>query len=375
MHKTRQGEPDAARTVLHWASRCPLVGSQYVRQRLWPSPPLEGATPLVSTASGGAAVRQRLEPGVVPKRVPVLYVGGMPRSGSTLLDLMLGQLPGHCEVGELFYLWDSGPVRDELCACGQRFSACPFWTEVGEVGFGGWDRVDVPEVLRLRQSVDRTACLPFILAPWLWPAFHRRLDRYTNVLTQLYDAVREVSGADVVVDSTKRPSLAYILRRAPGIELRLVQVVRDPRGVVYSWSRQVPLPEGAGPRPYLRQRSALLISRRWLTVNAMIGSLAALGVPRVLLRYEDLMRNPREELSRVAALHNSPGSDPETLTFLTERGLELASSHAVAGGRVRFKTGVLALRLDEAWRRALPGRKRQLVEAVTWPLRWRYGYR
>lgn len=195
--------------------------------------------------------------------------------------------------------------------------------------------------------MDRTIYLPFILAPGLWPGFHSRLDRYTQLLTQLYGAVQQVSGAEVVVDSTKRPSLAYILRSARDIDLRLLHVVRDPRGVVYSWSRQVALPQGAGPRPYMLKRSALLISRRWLMVNAMIDALAALRVPSALLR---------RCLPHCGGLH-------------------LASSHAVAGGRVRFQTGGLELRLDEARRERLSAPKRRFVELVSWPLRRRYGYR
>jgi hypothetical protein len=304
----------------------------------------------------------------------VLYVAGMPRSGSTLLDLMLGQLPGHCDVGELFYLWQAGPVRDQRCACGEVFSSCPFWTEVGRVAFGGWDAVDVRGVLQLQASVDRTVYLPLVLAPRLFPSFHRRLERYTDILTHVYAAVQQVSGAEVVVDSTKRPSLAYILRRTRGVDLALVHIVRDPRGVVYSWSRQVALPEGAGPRSHLRQRSPILTSRRWLTVNMMTGMLERLGVPRVLLRYEDLVRQPREELTRVARLHGDE-LQPGDLDFLTNGGLRLSSSHTVAGGRVRFQTGVVPLRTDEQWRTEMPSRQRRFVEVVTWPLRRRYGYR
>ncbi len=306
--------------------------------------------------------------------IPVLYVAGMPRSGSTLLDLMLGQLPGHCDVGELFYLWQAGPVRDQRCACGEVFSACPFWTEVGRVAFGGWDAVDVQEVLKLQASVDKTVYLPLVLAPRLFPSYQRRLERYTTILTELYAAIRHVSGADVVVDSTKRPSLAYILRRTRGVDLALVHIVRDPRGVVYSWSRQVELPAGAGPRSHLRRQSPILISRRWLTVNMMIGMLERLGVPRVLLRYEDLVRRPREELTQVAQLHGDPPRT-EDLDFLTDAGLRLSSSHTVAGGRVRFQTGVVPLRTDERWRTELPAWQRRFVEVVTWPLRRRYGYR
>ncbi len=306
--------------------------------------------------------------------IPVLYVAGMPRSGSTLLDLMLGQLPGHCDVGELFYMWQAGPLRDQRCGCGEVFSACPFWTEVGRVAFGGWDRVDVREVLQLQASVDKTVYLPLILAARLFPSYQRRLDQYMALLTTLYAAIRQVSGATVVIDSTKRPSLAYILRRTPGVDLALVHIVRDPRGVVTSWSREVALPEGAGPRSHLRRQSPVLISRRWLTVNAMIGMLERLGVPRVLLRYEDLVRRPSDELRRVARLHGD-ALRADDLDFLSTEGLHLSSSHTVAGGRVRFQTGVVPLRTDERWRTEMSARQRRFVEVVTWPLRRRYGYR
>ncbi len=76
------------------------------------------------------AERQRTDTGS-DGPVDVVFVGGMPRSGSTLLDLLIGQLPGHCDVGELFYMWQGGAKRDQRCACGEHFSRCPFWTAVG----------------------------------------------------------------------------------------------------------------------------------------------------------------------------------------------------------------------------------------------------
>jgi len=307
-------------------------------------------------------------------RPTVLYVGGMPRSGSTLLDLMLGQLPGHCDVGELFYLWQSGVERDLLCACGRPFSGCPFWIEVGRVAFGGWDRQGAARFRALQASVDATARIPLILGARLLPRFRHRLDEYSQAMTALYEAVRDVSGASVVVDSTKRPSLALILRRWSRVDLRVVHLVRDPRGVVYSWTKAVSLPAGAGPRAQMKTRSPWQISRRWVTVNLMIAALRRLGVPMATIRYEDLVRAPAAELAKVAALTGDVTGVPGDFGFLTADGLRLAPSHTVAGGRVRMRTGTMALHLDEEWREQLPGRIRVFVSVVTWPLRSRLGY-
>jgi hypothetical protein len=307
--------------------------------------------------------------------VTVVYVAGMPRSGTTLLDLMLGQFVGHCDVGELFYLWQSGVERNFRCACGEHFADCPFWAKVGHRAFGGWATVDAADIRALQRRVDATGRVPFILGARFAPGFRRDLDRYTTLLTRLYRAVAEVSGARVVVDSTKRPSLAYILRRAPGIDLRLVHVLRDPRGVAYSWSQLVELPEGTSAKGRMNQRSARLTARRWVSVNAMIAALARMGTPRVTLRYEDLVREPRAELGRIAQLTADVTGVTDPLDFLDGNSFAQAGSHAVAGGRIRMRSGPIALALDEKWRREYAPVPRRLVAAMTWPLRWVYGYR
>jgi len=312
-----------------------------------------------------------------PEPVRVLYVAGMPRSGSTLLDLMLGQMAGHCDVGELFYVFHSGVQRDLLCACGVEFSGCPFWQEVGRRAFGGWSALDVDRVLALQADVDRTSRIPAMLAARFLPRFRARLAEYGDVMVRLYRAVGEVGQSPVVVDSTKRPSLAVILAKRPDVDLRLVHIVRDPRGVVHSWSKAVRVPDRAGPRAHMKTRSAVQITRRWLTVNAMSELVGRADMPSCRIRYEDLVRDPRAVLSSVAAVSGAAGATDgrDPFPFLDEQGLHLGSSHTVAGGRIRMRRGVLPLRLDEEWRHGLRGRRRRAVDVVTAPLRARYGYR
>ena len=43
----------------------------------------------------------------------VLYLGGFGRSGSTLIERLLGELPGVCPVGELVHLWQRGVLAGE----------------------------------------------------------------------------------------------------------------------------------------------------------------------------------------------------------------------------------------------------------------------
>lgn len=74
--------------------------------------------------------------------VRLLYLAGIGRSGSTLLERLLGEVPGVCSLGEVTHLWRRGVLRNERCGCGTPFLDCPFWRKVGESAFGGWRSAD-----------------------------------------------------------------------------------------------------------------------------------------------------------------------------------------------------------------------------------------
>lgn len=310
-----------------------------------------------------------------PDRAPVttvLFIGGMPRSGSTLLDLLLGQLPEYCDVGELYYMWTSGVVRNELCSCAVPFHDCEFWQRVGKHAFGGWDHVDFHRVLELQRRVDTTGRLLRAQATRS-RHYDRDVDEYLSFLEPLYRAVAEVDGASVVVDSTKRPSTAYLLARSERLDLRLVHLLRDPRGVVNAWRRKVPIPAGTGPRPHLKQRSMRQILRRWITVNMMIDRLGA-RVPSQRVRYEDVVADPAHWLRVATSVTDIPAADDE-LGFLRDGSVRRVRSHTATGGRVRMVADPFRLELDERWRVELPAWRQTLVRAVAGPLMRRYGYR
>lgn len=308
--------------------------------------------------------------------VRLLLVGGIGRSGSTLLDRLLGQLPGHVSVGEMgVRLWDRCVARDWPCGCGQPFLSCPFWTAVGERAFGGWESVDLAEVISLQMAVNQTQKVPMLLAPSVVPGFRETLDRYLTYLSRVYAAVRDVSGAQVIVDSSKATSPPYLLRHADGLNVTIAHVIRDPRGVAYSWTRaKSHRTEQDGEPAFTATIAPRKVARRWMTINLMISPLPRLGVPVIRLRYEDVVTRPTAELLRVA---RALGEDivAEDLSFVRGNDVELREAHTASGNPNRFDAGWVPLRLDEAWRSALPARDRRNVELITAPLRAAYGYR
>jgi hypothetical protein len=114
------------------------------------------------------------------------------------------------------------------------------------VAFGGWDRVDTDRVLQLKATVVRQRQMPRIAARHPGPEVAAALAEFTGYHAAIYAAARELTGAEVVVDSSKFPPLALALAHDPRVDLRTVHIVRDVRGVAFSWSKTVSRPETGG---------------------------------------------------------------------------------------------------------------------------------
>ncbi len=305
-------------------------------------------------------------------RIKVVFIGGLGRSGTTLLERLLGQLPGALPLGEVAHLWERDVRDDESCACGCAFSACEFWQRVGRAAFGGWEQLDVDRVLQLQATVDRTRHIPALAARTLKPAQRELVDEYVDHYRRVYAAAAADARASVVIDSSKHASLAYALRWNPAIDLKVLHVVRDARGVAYSWTKQVRRPEAHRDQEMTRYspaRAAML----WNAQNAAFSLLRRRGVPVRRVRYERLISDPRGVVARLARWAEIPVS-ADGLRYIGEDYADLGPSHSAAGNPMRFTVGRIPLRHDDAWTEAMPVGRRRLVSTLTRPLLGRYGY-
>jgi Sulfotransferase domain len=346
------------------------------------------------------------ERGALPR---VVFIGGSGRSGSTLIERVLDQLPGACSVGETVQIWEQALARGEPCGCGLPLSACPFWSQVGKLAFDGWDELDLDAQIALKVSIDRTRHLPRLAllgrprrppvpagpAPSgsVLPSGHQdrslteRADAYARSYAALYGAIGRASGSPVIIDSSKRPMLAFCLRRIPGLDLRVIHVVRDSRAVAYSWTKVVPRPEAAGEAPeaaastgpdpgYMGTYSPARTAMRWNILNVAFHILAARGVPTLRVRYEDFVADPAGSLRRMAEFACGPDAVPPALADGLAAGhADLSVTHTAAGNPMRFRTGRIEIRRDDDWRSRLPGRDRAVAWLLTAPLLAAYRYR
>ncbi len=299
----------------------------------------------------------------------LIYLAGMSRSGTTLAERLLGELPQVTAIGETIHLWRRGLILNEHCGCGKPFYDCYFWKLVGELAYGGWYRAELRHMEELRFRVDRTRHIP-ALATVMTPRYGKALREYLRAYEYLYEAVAGRDGT--VVDSSKHASLVWCLSHSDRIDLRVIHMVRDSRAVAYSWTREKKRDVIAGN--YMRRQHPVKTAYQWNTQNAAIEPLAR-RVPVLRVRYEDMVADPGPALQGITEF---AGLDSPPLGFLGADGngqwADLTRSHQVAGNPLRFVTGRVKITQDISWRTHLPSRQREMVTVMTAPLLAKYGY-
>ena len=304
--------------------------------------------------------------------IKVLYIAGSGRSGSTLLDNILGQVDGLVSAGEVRYLWDRGMVQDRLCGCGRPFHQCPVWTSILVEAFGSVDAVDPSVAMAQQQSRSRVRNIPSLLvSARRGRSLTGPVTSHLERLEKLYRAIGNVTGASAVVDSSKLPAYGYLLGQTPGIDLRVLHLVRDPRAAAFSWTRKKVLPDG-GNAGYMRPQSVVRSSVLWSVWNATTAALWGADPSRYMrLRYEDLVGDPRRSIEDVLAFVGQPS---DHLPFVGDAKVVLGPNHSVAGNPNRLVHGEVSIKFDEEWATAMPRSRQTLVTVLTLARLRHFGY-
>lgn len=303
--------------------------------------------------------------------IEVLYISGSGRSGTTLLERMLGQLTGFITVGELRHLW-RGDFEIDLCGCGVPFSNCPFWQPIMDKIFADSESIDFKSILMLRNQVDRVRYIPYILMPQRPLQYQQRYERYTDIIQRIYGQIQDRFEQPLIVDSSKDVSTLYLLAKMPHVRLHVVHMIRDSRGVAYSRQRKRKNPQFVNQVQYLAIYSPARSAWDWLYQNLLIESGRSLFDTYQLIRYEDLVVDPVASIKRLCA---GIGINDVDLRFIQSSIVDLSQpTHTASGNPMRFQTGPIKLKLDSVWQQNLKKSDRWIVTFITWPLLKRYRY-
>lgn len=291
------------------------------------------------------------------RNIQVIYIGGSHRSGSTLLERMLLETGSAVSYGEIVSLWNAGLEENVLCSCGVPFQDCSSWRAVldGEV----WEMADNParldRVKALRKHCSRSfRCFRGILGKPLSGGEEREL--IEDYLEPVYRGIARVHPGVPVIDPSNTGWYLNLLLASDLFDVYLVHLVRDCRGVAYSYRRKKVRPELSkqGKRVTMATQSAFKSSKYWLLNNLMCMQ-AGKSMPddRYLrVSYSDLVSSPKSTMEKIAKFSCLEAMDLEF--FETETTVNLsAEMHSVMGNPNRFQSGPITISNDTEWREKL----------------------
>ena len=218
--------------------------------------------------------------------VRVLFIGGWGRSGSTLVERLLAEMPDVVGAGEVTHLWRRALADNQPCACGAPFDACPFWISVGKAAFDGWDNVDADDVLALARRVDRTALCPPPRAPDAPHAPSRGLAPVRRALPPHLRRHRR---------GHRRP-------RDRGLRQARIPGLRVAASSGYRPARAAPRPGRSWRRVLVEQGVLVRLTRRDQVVGLVHASILASHFERVVDRAQRAVRPARRHRSTPAAV-------------------------------------------------------------------------
>lgn len=273
----------------------------------------------------------------------VVFIACLPKSGSTVLDLLLSSHPRCWGLGEVYqlvrddsFLWQH--LTDPLCgcSCGKLAVDCEFWSEVTS-RFSGED------------------------------AEASELKKYEFVLNQ---ASRAFGTDCTVIDSSKDIAALALLRRIPGINLKIIYLIKDVR----AWTTSQCADEERERRRALHNRGINLLAksriRRHLEGNAFWIFHSWYRRNRELRDYITTSGLEHRQISYEALCFSSEPilrNLSEFLGFASDAvslNIAAARSHNILGNRMRFQREKRNLLIyDNRWF----GDRKWLLPALIFP--------
>jgi len=166
-------------------------------------------------------------------KVKVIYIAGEGRSGSTLLERILGQHSKVFAAGELIHIWERSFIENQLCSCGKPFKECEVWQSIVEKFYRNLKEKINPNDL-IYAFLQTSRLRHYLLGKNLENKYSKLISK---VYYNLYKAILDTTEMEFLIDASKQPVFAHILAQIPDIDLYIIHLVRDSRGVAYSWTK------------------------------------------------------------------------------------------------------------------------------------------
>ena len=251
----------------------------------------------------------------------IIFIAGAGRSGSTLLDITLGNMGDCFSLGELNFFVENGILKNEYCSCGNRVIDCSFW---GAIIFK-WSR---ERKLSNEMFVDVQYKLirnkRFFINLLTKPPYY---DDYIHDIKKLYDIIFKESGHNTLIDSSKNGNYIKILKKISQ-KVEVVHLKRSFSGRYKSTQKHLKFNPSQGIEKEIKPMSFYYSFLTWYCDNFTVW-FHSFGIKKTKVYYHDFITNPISVISEILDIKNNEKE------LLKNRG-PLFADHLVAGSRFRM---------------------------------------
>jgi hypothetical protein len=296
-------------------------------------------------------------------RKPVRYVcmPGSPFTGSTLLGVLLNGHPDCASIGAATGLIRRVDLSSYRCSCGRLFRECEFWNDIAARTRALGRPVHVFQTnfwnthLRLSQNRVINAVL---VRSFGWDPLNEVRDAVVGKLSRVKTAVSEMgwntwslasavlerTGKTVFVDTARDHQRPKYLVTHPLLDLRVIHLVRDPRGNSASIMKHSGVDVATAARQWRHYNVEAARIRRYLPQESWMS-----------LHYEDLCADPAGVLDRIS---DFLGVDRAQIP----QGVQDVDHHII-GNPMRLK-GLAEIREDLSWQTRLGGAELSIIARI-----------
>jgi hypothetical protein len=294
-------------------------------------------------------------------RINLIYIVSNGRSGSTLLEMLIGKHTQCMTVGEFQMLPIDFRNNIQPCGCGLSISNCEFWSKIYKINKsiidnGSIDKfrdLSAGKVIRIKEIIDILLFRESDL---------KSQKKYGNENFKIFKNILKISNKDKkikIIDSSKDPYRLKWLIQSGYFNINILHIIKSPNAFVYSMIKNE---KSAIKKIYKTAR----MSVRWSLENLIIRTVSRTFAKKnryYRVQYESLAKTPQVEMEKVFNFLKIENEN------ITENGFQF-KNHAISGNFMRFKSS--KIKLDQKWIKYLGFVEKIIIYMITRPFKYLY---
>jgi len=279
------------------------------------------------------------------KKANLIYLLGAGRSGTTLLATLLNNHEDIETLGEMHQFIEY-VVEDKDCSCGEKLSSCSTWNLSPSLPGS-----DVKDQRLYCENKESHKNIPSLILS------RKENKRYNSIQERIFSSVSEHRKSKWYLDSSKYIARYLLLKKSKKLNIKGIYMVRDPRGVINSFSKKVQTSK--------RPLSAIL----YYNLINFFGELVSRTNKDILkIKYEDLVESPEQVLDEIYKhVFGSSKASVKMPEYST-------MPHIVGGNRIKTKKKI-HLSKDTDWHRNIPRARQVMYYYLCFPFTYINKYR